>query len=96
MMLPKLLTERMIHPFNFYVDGEVRPGMRYQSDLYGLFQEFKLEQRLDIYPIATELLQKGIPIVVTAFQQRYRVWVKMRSPTTLNPQLSDYQAIQQR
>lgn len=93
MMFPKLLTERMIHPFNFYVDGEVRPGMRYQNDLYRLFQEFKVEQRLDVYPIATELLQKGIPIVVTAFQQRYMVWVKMRSPATLNQQVTEYQPI---
>lgn len=90
-MFPKLLTEQMVHPFNFYVDGEVRPGMRYQNDLYGLFQEFRLEQRLDVYPIATQLLKEGIPVVITAFQQRYVLWVQMRSPTTLNPQFSGYQ-----
>lgn len=94
-MFPKLLTEQMIHSFNFYRDGEVRPGMRYQNDLYGLFQEFKLEQRLEVYPIATELLKKGIPVVITALQHSYVVWVKMRSPTRLNPQFAACQPMQQ-
>lgn len=80
-MLPMLLAERLIHQFNFYLGFEMRQGMRYGNELYELTYEFNAHSRLEAYQIACELLEHGIPDVITAsIDDRYKVWISLRSP----------------
>lgn len=79
-MLPLVLHEKLIHPFNFYWDDCVRTGMRYESELYELAEIFEPKSRLKAYQIACELADQEVLSVITVSPTKYRVWVSLRSP----------------
>ncbi|HEY9860817.1 MAG TPA: hypothetical protein V6D16_15020 [Candidatus Obscuribacterales bacterium] len=80
-MLPIVVNEELVHRFNFYLNASVRQGMRHQDDLYGLVHDFSLNARLSAYQKACELVEQGVPVIVTASALGYAVWVSLRSLT---------------
>ena len=91
-MLPIVVNEELVHRFNFYLNASVRQGMRHQGDLYGLAHDFSLSARLSAYQRACELVEEGVPVIVTASALGYAVWVSLRSL----PQLAEKPANQPR
>ena len=79
-MLPVVLSEGVVELFKFYRDGMIREGMRYSSELYGLASQFPAANRLKGYQLACELAESGTPVVVTASEERYVIWLSLRSP----------------
>lgn len=80
MLLPTVLTEQLIAPFNFFLNGEIRQGMRHQDELYGHLYEFDARSRLQAYQIACRLMEQAVPVLMTASAQRYVIWINLRSP----------------
>ncbi|MEP0869554.1 hypothetical protein NDA01_07055 [Trichocoleus desertorum AS-A10] len=80
-MLPIVVNEELVHRFNFYLHTSVKQGMRHQDELYALAQEFSQTARLTAYQKACELVEQGVPVVVTASSVGYAVWVSLRSLT---------------
>ena len=78
-MLPIVISEELVHRFNFYLNASVRQGMRHQDELYKLVHDFSLNARLSAYQKACDLMEQGIPAVVTASASGYAVWVSLRS-----------------
>lgn len=79
-MLPVVLSENVVNLFKFYMDGSICEGMRYNGELYGLAREFSGSHRLKGYQIACELAEQGTPVVVTAADDRYAIWISLRAP----------------
>lgn len=80
-MLPIVVNEALVHRFNFYLNASVKQGMRHQEDLYALIHDFNRNARLSAYQKACELVEQGVPAVVTASAVGYGVWVSLRSLT---------------
>jgi hypothetical protein len=69
--------------FRFYQAGQIHEGMRYENELYGLVQVFKVEYRLRSYQIILALTEQRIPFILAVSKSRYSIWVSLRSPTYL-------------
>jgi hypothetical protein len=82
-MLPSILNEHQIHPFNFYLDGDIRQGMRYQAELYGLAATFDKAQRTKAYDLANSLAASNCDAIVTVAKQ-YKVWIRLTASTYAN------------
>ena len=80
LMLPVVLSENVVNLFKFYMDGSIREGMWYNNELYGLVRELSASHRLKGYQIACELAEQGSPVVVTAADARYAIWIGLRAP----------------
>lgn len=78
-MLPIVVNEELVHRFNFYLNASVQQGMRHQNELYGLVHDFSLHARLTAYQKACELVEQGVPVIVTASALGYTIWVSLRS-----------------
>ena len=78
-MLPVVLSENVVNLFKFYSDGSIREGMRYNNELYGFARELSGSHRLTAYQIACELAEQGTPVVVTASDDRYAIWICLRA-----------------
>lgn len=78
-MLPVVLSENVVNLFKFYMDGSIREGMWYNNELYGLAREFPESHRLKGYQIACELAEQGTPVVITASDDRYAIWIGLRA-----------------
>lgn len=79
-MLPVVLSEHVVNLFKFYMDGSIREGMWYNNELYGLARELSDSHRLKGYQIACELAEQEAPVVVTASDDRYAIWIGLRAP----------------
>lgn len=79
MLLPTVLNEQLISPFNFFLNGEIQQGMRHQDELYGHLDEFDTRSRLQAYQTACRLMEQAVPVLMTASSQRYVIWVNLRS-----------------
>lgn len=79
-MLPIVLSEQLIQPFNCFLSGSVRQAMRHDTEFYGLVDEFAMTKRMQAYQIACSLKQQKVPVVITASSHRYAIWVNVRSP----------------
>ena len=77
-MLPKVLNEKQVHPFKFYLEGEVQQGMRHDGLLYALVSTFSLKERLKAYDLATQLAESDCRAVVTVSDQ-YSIWIPLTS-----------------
>lgn len=78
-MLPIVINEELVHRFNFYLNASIKQGMRHQDELYGLVHDFSSNARLTAYQKACELVEQGVPVIVTASALGYAVWVSLRS-----------------
>lgn len=86
-MLPKVLNEKQVHPFKFYLEGEVQQGMRHNGLLYALVGTFSLKERLKAYDVATQLAESDCRAVVTVSDQ-YCIWIPLTSSEYLRWQRS--------
>lgn len=78
-MLPAILSEDSIRPFNFYRDGSVHQGMSYQQRLYRLIEQFKVCRRLQAYDLGCSLATQDNAVAITVSEHAYKVWVELRS-----------------
>lgn len=79
-MLPVILLESQIHPFSFYFDSEMHQGMSHDKELYGLVDEFKVEQKFRAYHVACQFTSQGNQVVLASSASRYQIWISLRSP----------------
>jgi hypothetical protein len=75
------LSETTQLRFYFLQNKQPQEGIRYGNRLYGLAQSFPIERRFQAYQLAWALSEQKIPLVLTVSQERYVVWICMRSPT---------------
>jgi hypothetical protein len=79
-ILPTVLPEHLVTHFTFYIQGQVRQGMRKQEKLYGLLKSVEGAQKMQIYQLAWALCEQGLPCILTLSESRYAIWVPLRSP----------------
>ncbi|MBD2152964.1 hypothetical protein [Leptolyngbya sp. FACHB-16] len=77
------VSEQIVCPFTFYLNGQLRQGIRYANELYALVQEFSPEQRSLAYQKATNLAEQGQTVVITVSSSQYQSWISLRSPDCL-------------
>ena len=82
-MLPGVVPEQSVRPFNFYGDGDVKQGMSYQLQLFQLVQVFNAQQRSQAYMLGCDLADRGDRSMITASKSNYKVWVELRSPDAI-------------
>jgi hypothetical protein len=66
--------------FRFYTENQVREGFNYENEFYGLVQQFKPSQLLQIRQLTYVLLHHQIPFILTRSEKRYGIWIHMKSP----------------
>lgn len=76
--VPLVVDESQINQFKVYLCNEIRTGMYYDRDLYGLIREIDTQARLDAYRLGCELLVQGLPVLMTVSRQRYALWINLR------------------
>ncbi|OLP18039.1 hypothetical protein BST81_13485 [Leptolyngbya sp. 'hensonii'] len=76
---PLVVREEFIQPFKFWMDDQVRIGMRLQSELYCCTGRFTSTQRQQAFDTAWNLAQEGLAVVITAARSHYTVWKSLRS-----------------
>ncbi|MBM0744786.1 hypothetical protein JOY44_24995 (plasmid) [Phormidium sp. CLA17] len=80
---PRMIQEQQITPFKFYMDQSMQYGVTYGKELYRLARQFAVSDRLEAYRYGCELLEQGIPTLISASKQRYIVWTSLRSPLAI-------------
>lgn len=85
--VPVVVDESQIHPFKVYLCDEIRTGMHYKQELYGLIREVDPWNRLDAYQLGCEMLSQGLPVLMTASRKRYALWVNLRHSSIDHHQL---------
>lgn len=87
-MLPVVISEQLVHFFKFYLNSQVKQGMRHGNDLYQFIDEFDRTDRLQAYQKACTLAEQGIPVVVTASSLKYAIWSNLKSLSELQHRLT--------
>lgn len=81
-----LINEAFVIHFNFWMDGQIRSGMRFRHDLFGFVAQFAGDRRQAAFDLAWDLSQRGKQVVVTTAASSYTVWYNLRThlaPTSL-------------
>jgi hypothetical protein len=78
-MLPILLAEALIRPFKFFHDGQMLTGAYYRDGLYGLVYQFDPQSRTKVYQLGCELVNQGVPVIITASETHYAIWIGLHS-----------------
>ena len=78
-MYPSVITERLIHRFQYWTDGKLQAGMRQGHDLYRQVASFPNVQRRQAYDLGTGLAQQGQVVVLTRAEDGYVLWVALRA-----------------
>lgn len=76
---PLVINEDVVTLFKYW-QGELQEGMRCGQELYRHFRSFGRHDRLRAYDLGWKLAQAGHPVCVTCSNQRYAIWVSLRSP----------------
>jgi hypothetical protein len=79
--IPTVVQEPSRAIFRFFQQGNLREGLRFESDVYGLIQQYTLIQRQQSYQVAWALTDQKVPFILTASEKRYAIWICLRSPT---------------
>jgi len=79
-MLLELVEAHQVLFFKFFFNQEVRRGVRYKNEIYGLILESRLEKNPRILKLILVLLEWDIPFIVTHSKEHYAVWLNLRSP----------------
>ncbi len=82
LMLPSLIHEQLLHPFNFYDGGNVYQGMSHQGRLYKLLHTFNVSDRPRSYALGCELSYQGFQVVISVSLRQYKVWVNVAADLT--------------
>lgn len=78
MQLPSVVNEDLVHPFKYW-NEKIQQGIRYNNELYALFQSYSIDERLRAYGIAYEHAEQGTHVCITVSKTRYSIWLSLRS-----------------
>jgi hypothetical protein len=78
--LLEIIEEHQVYPFRFLLHSEVRQGVRYKDNMYGLVSTFKLENDPRMLKLIAVLLDRSVPFIITHAIRRYAIWVNLKSP----------------
>ncbi|AFY67552.1 hypothetical protein [Geitlerinema sp. PCC 7407] len=81
-MLPSLIHEQLLQPFNFYNGSNVYQGMSHQGRLYKLLHTFSVSDRPKSYARGCELSYQGFQVVISVSLRQYKVWVNVAADLT--------------
>jgi hypothetical protein len=77
-MYPVLVPEQLVYCFKFFeIQGQLKVGMRYRSELYKQMIVLDITQRQHAYSLAWAIRNFGSDVVITRSQAHYRVWIKL-------------------
>lgn len=77
-MYPLLVPEQLVYCFKFFeIQGQIKIGMRYRSELYKQIVVLDITQRQQAYSLAWAIHDFGSNVVITRSQAYYRVWIKL-------------------
>jgi hypothetical protein len=77
---PPIIPETKVTPFVFFAEGELRDGMSLKTKMYGKLESAVVSDRPRLYQIAILLSEQKIPCIITTTQEKYSLWVLLRSP----------------
>lgn len=83
-ILPAIIPQQSVKPFNFYFSGKVCKGMNYQGKLYRFCHIFQGARRAEAFALACKLSAQGAETLITVSQEFYSVWLDLRSANSLN------------
>ncbi|HEY9764698.1 MAG TPA: hypothetical protein V6D07_19375 [Trichocoleus sp.] len=78
-MLPQILPESCLSTFKFWFDGKVQDGLHYQHELYYRARTVTTDQRARLYQLACKLTERRACVVVTAWDDKYSLWISLRN-----------------
>ncbi|MBL1175283.1 hypothetical protein [Pantanalinema sp. GBBB05] len=81
-MEPLLLSEDCVFFFKFWLDGQIQEGMRWGYKLFRHCRTFDKDHRQQVYTLAWALMEHEVPVVITASQFNYRVWISLNEQLT--------------
>ncbi len=73
-----VVAESAITEFSFWFADSLRQGMTYDSELYACVAHLSADAQPDALSLATQLLQQGIPVLVT-LGEHCRLWKSLRT-----------------
>ncbi len=79
--IPPLVPEQNVLGFRFLQQGRLKQGIRFENEVYGLIREYGLGMEQQAHQITWALIERAIPVVLTVSEERYGLWVNLRSPT---------------
>jgi hypothetical protein len=77
MQLPLVVNEALVHPFKYW-NEKIQQGIRYNNELYALFQTYSIDERLRAYEMAYEHAEQGAHVCITVSKTRYSIWLNLR------------------
>lgn len=85
-----LINEAFVIHFKFWMDGQIRSGMRFRHDLFGFVAQFASDRRQSAFDLAWDLSQRGSQVVITTAASTYTVWYNLRThPASTNLPILD-------
>jgi hypothetical protein len=78
-MMPVVVKQDSVQTFNFYSNGVVQQGMVCENKLYKLVSLFEPVDCPVAYALGWSLGNSGSPAVITLADEKYGVWVDLRS-----------------
>ncbi|MBD2104049.1 hypothetical protein [Leptolyngbya sp. FACHB-261] len=90
-MLPVVVSEDAIDPFNISGGTVIAQGMYFASTPYQLVSVFSSTKKLLAHALGCRLLRKGLKVVISESENHYRVWADRQALVQLkcNPQSQD-------
>jgi hypothetical protein len=77
---PPIVPETRVSCFQFFGAGELRDGMSLGGKIYGRVESAVMRDRPYLYQIALAFSEQKIPCIITTSQEKYSLWVLLRSP----------------
>jgi hypothetical protein len=78
--MPPIVPETKGSCFKFFGAGELRDGMSLGGKIYGRIESAVMRDRPYLYQMALAFSEQKIPCVITTTQEKYSLWVLLRSP----------------
>jgi hypothetical protein len=78
--MPPIVPESTVTAFMFFAGSQLRDGMSLGSKKYGRIESVALCDRPYLYQIAMLLSEQKIPCIITMTEEKYSLWVLLRSP----------------
>jgi hypothetical protein len=79
-MMPPIVPETKGSCFNFFGRGELRDGLSIGDKIYGRVESAVMRDRPYLYQMALAFSEQKIPCIITTSQEKYSLWVLLRSP----------------
>lgn len=83
-----LINEQFVSQFSYWMEGQMRKGMRFRNDLFEHIAVFGYRQRQQVFELTERLAETGKEMVVTVSPTQYTVWGNLRMIRPSTAQLS--------